>query len=87
MTDFQRAVPEQIRKWVPGDYTVLGTDGYGFSDTRPAARRYFNSDGESVAVAALSALARAGKLDMDVAQEAAEELQITDPTATIQDAE
>ncbi|MFK3615863.1 pyruvate dehydrogenase (acetyl-transferring), homodimeric type [Corynebacterium amycolatum] len=87
VTDFQRAVPEQIRKWVPGDYTVLGTDGYGFSDTRPAARRYFNSDGESVAVAALSALARAGKLDMDVAQEAAEELQITDPTATTQDAE
>ena len=87
VTDFQRAVPEQIRKWIPGDYTVLGTDGYGFSDTRPAARRYFNSDGESVAVAALAALARAGKLDMDVAQEAAEELQITDPTATIQDAE
>ena len=87
VTDFQRAVPEQIRKWVPGDYTVLGTDGYGFSDTRPAARRYFNSDGESVAVAALSALARAGKLDMNVAQEAAEELQITDPTTTTQDAE
>ncbi|MBC6763034.1 MULTISPECIES: pyruvate dehydrogenase (acetyl-transferring), homodimeric type [Corynebacterium] len=87
VTDFQRAVPEQIRKWVPGDYTVLGTDGYGFSDTRPAARRYFNSDGESVAVAALSALARAGKLDMDVAQEAAEELQITNPTATTQDVE
>lgn len=87
VTDFQRAVPEQIRKWIPGDYTVLGTDGYGFSDTRPAARRYFNSDGESVAVAALAALARAGKLDMEVAQEAAEELQITDPTATTQDAE
>ncbi|OFK33272.1 pyruvate dehydrogenase (acetyl-transferring), homodimeric type [Corynebacterium sp. HMSC064E08] len=87
VTDFQRAVPEQIRKWVPGDYTVLGTDGYGFSDTRPAARRYFNSDGESVAVAALAALARAGKLDKSVAQEAAEELQITDPTATAQDAE
>lgn len=87
VTDFQRAVPEQIRKWVPGDYTVLGTDGYGFSDTRPAARRYFNSDGESVAVAALAALARAGKLDMNVAQEAAEELQITNPTATAQDAE
>ena len=87
VTDFQRAVPEQIRKWVPGDYTVLGTDGYGFSDTRPAARRYFNCDGESVAVAALAALARAGKLDKSVAQEAAEELQITDPTATTQDAE
>nr|WP_120492332.1 pyruvate dehydrogenase (acetyl-transferring), homodimeric type [Corynebacterium lactis] len=83
-SDFQRAVPEQIRKWVPGDYTVLGTDGFGFADTRPAARRFFNSDGESIAVAALAALARAGKIDMEVAQQAADDLKITDPTATFQ---
>ena len=80
-SDFQRAVPEQIRKWVPGDYTVLGTDGFGFADTRPAARRYFNSDGESIAVAALAALAREGKIDIAVAEQAAIDLQITDPTA------
>ena len=83
-SDFQRAIPEQIRKWVPGDYTVLGTDGFGFADTRPAARRFFNSDGESIAVAALAALAREGKLDMEVAQQAADDLKITDPTATFQ---
>ncbi|WP_448852273.1 pyruvate dehydrogenase (acetyl-transferring), homodimeric type [Corynebacterium sp. 335C] len=81
VTDFAKAVPEQIRHWVPGDYTVLGADGFGFSDTREGARRFFNIDAESVAVAALMGLAREGKLDMSVAAEAAEELKITDPTA------
>ena len=56
-----RAVPEQIRPWVPGTYVTLGTDGFGFSDTRPAARRYFNTDAESVVVAVLEALARDGE--------------------------
>src|SRR5690606_26746697 len=55
-SDWMRAVPNQIARWVPGDYTVLGADGYGFADTRPAARRFFNVDAESVVVAALSAL-------------------------------
>ncbi|MDO4609036.1 pyruvate dehydrogenase (acetyl-transferring), homodimeric type [Corynebacterium sp.] len=81
VTDFAKAVPEQIRKWVPGDYTVLGADGFGFSDTREGARRFFNIDAESVAVAALMGLAREGAIDMSVAAEAAEELRITDPTA------
>ena len=40
-------------QWVPGDYTTLGTDGFGFSDTRPAARRHFNVDAESIVVAVL----------------------------------
>ena len=80
VSDFQRAIPEQIRQWVPGDYTVLGCDGFGFSDTREAARRFFNIDAESVVVAALAGLAREGKLPMSVAQKAAEKYQITDPT-------
>ena len=80
VSDFQRAIPEQIRQWVPGDYTVLGADGFGFSDTREAARRFFNIDAESVVVAALAGLAREGKLPMSVAQKAAEKYQITDPT-------
>ena len=50
VSDWMRAVPEQIRPWVPGTYVTLGTDGFGFSDTRPAARRYFNTDAESVVV-------------------------------------
>ena len=80
VSDFQRAIPEQIRQWVPGDYTVLGADGFGFSDTREAARRFFNIDAESVVVAALAGLAREGKLPVSVAQKAAEKYQITDPT-------
>ena len=52
VSDWMRAVPEQIRPWVPGTYITLGTDGFG-SDTRPAARRYFNTDAESVVVAVL----------------------------------
>ena len=63
VSDWMRAVPEQIRPWVPGTYVTLGTDGFGFSDTRPAARRYFNTDAESVVVAVLEALARDGEID------------------------
>ncbi|HEX7106068.1 MAG TPA: pyruvate dehydrogenase (acetyl-transferring), homodimeric type, partial [Acidothermaceae bacterium] len=44
VSDFMRAVPDQISRWVPGDYSSLGTDGFGFSDTRPAARRFYNTD-------------------------------------------
>ena len=80
VSDFQRAIPEQIRQWVPGDYTVLGCDGFGFSDTREAARRFFNIDAESIVVAALAGLAREGKLPVSVAQKAAEKYKITDPT-------
>lgn len=81
VSDFATALPEQIRKWVPGDYTTLGADGFGFSDTRPAARRFFNIDAESVVVAALSGLAREGKIDKSVAAQAAKDFNLSDPTA------
>ena len=57
VSDFMRAVQNQIAKWVPTDYHALGTDGFGFADTRPAARRYFHVDAQSVVVQALAALA------------------------------
>jgi len=57
VSDYMRAVPNQIVKWVPGDFHALGTDGFGFADTRPPARRFFEVDAPSVAVAALQALA------------------------------
>ena len=44
VSDYMRAVPLQIARWVPGDYRVLGADGFGFADTRPAARRFFHID-------------------------------------------
>lgn len=81
VSDWMRAVPEQIRAWVPNTYVTLGTDGFGFSDTRPAARRYFNTDAESVVVAVLGALARDGEIDPSVAVAAAREYQIDDVLA------
>jgi pyruvate dehydrogenase E1 component len=81
VSDWMRAVPEQIRPWVPGTYVTLGTDGFGFSDTRPAARRYYNTDAESIAVAVLEGLARDGNIDQSVAVEAADRYQIDDVMA------
>jgi pyruvate dehydrogenase E1 component len=81
VSDWMRAVPEQIRPWVPNTYLTLGTDGFGFSDTRPAARRYFNTDAESVVVAVLEALARDGEIDPSVAIAAARQYKIDDVMA------
>jgi pyruvate dehydrogenase E1 component len=72
VSDWMRAVPDQISRWVPSSspYTSLGTDGFGFSDTRPAARRFFHVDAESIAVAVLSQLARSGQVPASVPAQA-----------------
>ncbi|MBV8658385.1 MAG: pyruvate dehydrogenase (acetyl-transferring), homodimeric type, partial [Burkholderiales bacterium] len=61
-TDYMRAFAEQIRAYVPRRYVVLGTDGYGRSDTREQLRRFFEVDRFFVTIAALKALADEGKL-------------------------
>ena len=66
---------------MPGDYYTLGADGFGFSDTRPAARRFFNVDAESIVVGVLMGLARDGALDFSVAAEAAKRYRIDDVLA------
>jgi pyruvate dehydrogenase E1 component len=81
VSDWMRGVPEQIRPWVPGTFVTLGTDGFGFSDTRPAARRYFNTDAESQVVAVLEALAGDGEIDPSVPVAAARQYQIDDVQA------
>ena len=81
VSDYMAAVPLQIARWVPGDYCVLGADGFGFADTRPAARRYFRIDAQSVVVRALRALADAGEIDPGVVTKAYEQYRIDDPTA------
>lgn len=63
VSDWMRQVPDQISQWVEQDYASLGTDGFGLSDTRDAVRRYFHVDAESIVVAALDQLARAGAVD------------------------
>lgn len=80
VSDFATDLQEQIRRFVPGHYTTLGADGFGFSDTRPAARRFFNIDAESVVVAALNGLVKQGKIDRSVAADAAQRFNLTDPT-------
>jgi pyruvate dehydrogenase E1 component len=82
VSDYMRAVPLQIARWVPADYRVLGADGFGFADTRPAARRYFHIDAVNVVVQALQALADAGQVPVEKAVEAAQRYRIDDPTAT-----
>jgi len=70
-TDYVRAFAEQIRPWVKGRrYTVLGTDGFGRSDTREKLRRFFEVDRFHVAVAALDALAADGVVKPAVVAEA-----------------
>lgn len=60
-SDNVRLVPEQIRRWIPGSYVTLGTDGFGRSDTRPALRRHFEIDAEHTVFATLSALSEQGE--------------------------
>jgi pyruvate dehydrogenase E1 component len=61
-TDYVRAFADQIRAFVPGHYTVLGTDGFGRSDTRANLRRHFEVDRYYIAHAAIAALAAEGKM-------------------------
>jgi pyruvate dehydrogenase E1 component len=70
VSDWIRAVPDQIARWVPAPYTSLGTDGWGFSDTRPAARRFFHVDAESIAVSVLAQLARLGEVKPEAVAQA-----------------
>jgi pyruvate dehydrogenase E1 component len=81
VSDYMRAVQDQIAPWVPQDFISLGADGFGFSDTRAAARRYFHIDGPSVAVRALQMLAKRGELDPSVAREAAQKYRLLDVSA------
>jgi pyruvate dehydrogenase E1 component len=81
VSDFMRAVPDLIARWVPGDYTSLGTDGFGLSDTRHALRRHFHVDAESIAVAALRQLALRGEVPAGVPGEAARKYAIEDVSA------
>ncbi|QHC21560.1 pyruvate dehydrogenase (acetyl-transferring), homodimeric type [Streptomyces sp. GS7] len=72
VSDWMRAVPDQIAQWVEQDWTSVGTDGFGLSDTREAARRHFGVDPQSLVVQALAALARRGDVKPETVKEARE---------------
>jgi pyruvate dehydrogenase E1 component len=61
VTDFMKAVPDQVGRWVPAPFVPLGTDGYGRSDTREALRRHFETDAAHVVVATLDGMLSTGE--------------------------
>ena len=81
VSDFMRAVQDQIAAYVPGKFKSLGTDGFGLSDTRGALRRHFKVDAESIVIATLASLAEAGEIKSKVVREAIDKYQIHDINA------
>jgi pyruvate dehydrogenase E1 component len=73
-SDWVKAVPDQIARWVPGAYHSLGTDGFGRSDTRAALRRFFRIDAENIVAATLARLASEGKIPVSKVVEARQDL-------------
>jgi len=81
VSDFMRAVQDQIQPWVANPFLSLGTDGFGLSDTRGALRRHFKVDAESIVVATLYSLAQSGDIKKSVVEEAISKYQINDVSA------
>jgi pyruvate dehydrogenase E1 component len=81
VSDWMRAVPDQISRWVPGPWQSLGADGFGFADTRGAARRFFHIDAESVVLGVLTELAKLGKVDRSVLKQAVDRYKLLDVRA------
>ena len=75
-SDYIAAVPEMIQRWVGGSFCVLGTDGYGRSDTRAALRKFFEIDSDSIVIGALSLLEKDGIMDSGTVVSAIETMGI-----------
>ncbi len=76
VSDYMKAVPDQVARWVPGQFTPLGTDGFGRSDTREALRRFFEIDAGHIVVAVMAALARGGAVEPPLVQDAIKRFDI-----------
>jgi pyruvate dehydrogenase E1 component len=75
-SDYLRALPEQIGRWLPGGVLALGTDGFGRSETRQALRRFFEIDAGAITIAALYALAQRGEVERAQVRQAIVELNV-----------
>ena len=74
-TDYMKLYSDQLRPFIPGDYVVLGTDGFGRSDTRAEAKTFFEVNRYFIVIAALSSLVSQGKLKSNKVTEALEKVQ------------
>ena len=75
-SDYVTLIPDQVRPWIPGDYVVLGTDGFGRSEGRKDLRRFFEVDAENITIAALDALARRRRIKTSAVKQAIQDLGI-----------
>lgn len=75
-TDYVKLYADQVRAWVPAPYRVLGTDGFGRSDSRENLRRHFEVNAHYVVIAALAELAKAGDIDKKVVAKAIKDFGI-----------
>jgi pyruvate dehydrogenase E1 component len=75
-TDYMKIIPDQIERWVPGQFVSLGTDGYGRSDGRAALRNHFEVDRRYIAVTALKALVDDGAIEPGTVSQAIEKYDI-----------
>ena len=75
-SDYVKALPDSIDKWLPRPLTALGTDGFGRSESRASLREFFEVDHRYVVVATLAALARDGKVETAVVQNAIKTLKV-----------
>jgi pyruvate dehydrogenase E1 component len=85
VSDWMRAVPDLIAPFAPHGMRSLGTDGFGLSDTRPALRRHFHVDAESIVCRTLASLAEWNQLDRDVVRQAVEKYRIREVQAAPED--
>jgi pyruvate dehydrogenase E1 component len=76
VSDNMKAVGDSISRFVPAPYMVLGTDGYGFSDTREALRAHFEVDAGNIVVTVLEGLAEQGEIEPKIVTKALEKFNI-----------
>jgi pyruvate dehydrogenase E1 component len=76
VSDWIKAVQDQVARWIPAPFVSLGTDGFGRSDDRAALRKHFEVDAENIVVATLAALSEFGDLKPEVVTEAITRFEI-----------
>ena len=81
VSDYMRAVQDQIQPWIKQSFISLGTDGFGLSDTRGALRRHFKVDAESIVVATLAQLAKDGEVRESLVIQALDKYRLADISA------
>lgn len=75
-SDYMKALPASVAKWIPGPFTILGTDGFGRSESRATLRDFFEVDARYIALAALKGLSKENKIKPEIVKKAMRDLEI-----------